>query len=156
LHVWCDMREKKANLDDKNSDSMDNSTNSDINSNINGNNSDTIEANKNKTLIMNDKKENLNDTNVFKYLPNFHRVEADRHNVEEDEKASWPLWDDGGFGGGWLVVLRRGQFGQEQDYFVRGWNDYFHGFGHVDGELWIGLDNMQVCLPPKWSFPSFH
>lgn len=47
-------------------------------------------------------------------------------------------------GGGWTLIQRRGQFGNPKDYFFRGWNDYFHGFGHLDREFWMGLDNIQA------------
>ncbi len=30
---------------------------------------------------------------------------------------------------GWTVIQSRGQFGNPQDYFNRGWDDYVRGFG---------------------------
>ena len=35
--------------------------------------------------------------------------------------------------GGWLVIQTRGQFGNPEDYFLRGWDEYVAGFG-VPGE----------------------
>ena len=51
--------------------------------------------------------------------------------------------------GGWTVIQRRGQFGNPEDYFYRKWNDYFHGFGALDREFWMGLDNIQVVESSK-------
>ena len=34
---------------------------------------------------------------------------------------------------GWMVVQSRGQFGNPDDYFYRGWDEYVAGFG-VPGE----------------------
>ena len=42
----------------------------------------------------------------------------------------------------WTVIQRRGQFGNPANYFQKPWADYKNGFGDVDGEFWLGLDNM--------------
>lgn len=42
-------------------------------------------------------------------------------------------------GGDWLHILRRID-GSEK--FSRSWVDYVNGFGSVDGEYWIGLENL--------------
>ncbi|KAM7354509.1 microfibril-associated glycoprotein 4-like isoform 2-T2 [Cochliomyia hominivorax] len=42
-------------------------------------------------------------------------------------------------GGDWLHILRR-KDGSEN--FTRPWLDYVNGFGAVDGEYWLGLENM--------------
>ena len=55
-----------------------------------------------------------------------------------------PPCEEAGDGGGvpWTVIQRRGQFGNPPNYFAKLWNDYRAGFGNVDGEFWLGLDNM--------------
>lgn len=41
-------------------------------------------------------------------------------------------------GGGWTVIQRRGQFGNNAYYFYRKWTEYATGFGDPDKEYWIG------------------
>lgn len=41
-------------------------------------------------------------------------------------------------GGGWTVIQRRGQFGNNAYYFYRNWAEYATGFGDPDKEYWIG------------------
>ncbi|GBN71198.1 Techylectin-5A [Araneus ventricosus] len=45
-------------------------------------------------------------------------------------------------GGGWTVIQRRGQFGNGEDYFVRTWDQYKHGFGSLTEEFWLGNDKI--------------
>ncbi|XP_065357995.1 microfibril-associated glycoprotein 4-like [Calliphora vicina] len=44
-------------------------------------------------------------------------------------------------GGDWLHILRRHD-GSEN--FTRSWSDYVNGFGNVEGEHWIGLENLHA------------
>ena len=44
-------------------------------------------------------------------------------------------------GGGWTVLLKR-QDGSVD--FYRNWNDYKSGFGNLEGEHWLGLENMYL------------
>ena len=41
-----------------------------------------------------------------------------------------------------MVIQRRGQYGNPQDYFSRGMADYVGGFGDPSAEFWLGLDKM--------------
>jgi len=45
-------------------------------------------------------------------------------------------------GGGWTVIQRRGDFGNDEDFFLRNWTEYRNGFGSPNKELWIGLESM--------------
>ncbi|XP_065357253.1 angiopoietin-related protein 2-like [Calliphora vicina] len=44
-------------------------------------------------------------------------------------------------GGNWMHILRRID-GSEN--FTRPWSDYVHGFGNVEGEYWIGLEDLNA------------
>ena len=43
-------------------------------------------------------------------------------------------------GGGWIVIQRRITNGNVN--FARNWKDYVDGFGDLNGEFWIGLNNI--------------
>ncbi|KAF8777158.1 Techylectin-5A like protein [Argiope bruennichi] len=45
-------------------------------------------------------------------------------------------------GGGWIVIQRRCQYGNGEDYFVKNWNEYKNGFGNIKKEFWLGNDNI--------------
>ena len=44
-------------------------------------------------------------------------------------------------GGGWIVIQRR-NVNFERVNFTRNWEDYVNGFGDLNGEFWIGLNNI--------------
>ena len=72
-------------------------------------------------------------------------------------------------GGGWIVIQRRIATGTLN--FYRNWEDYVNGFGDLEGEFWIGLENiheltkqqdveLQVTLWNDdetiiWNYPTF-
>ena len=49
-------------------------------------------------------------------------------------------------GGGWTVIQRRIDGSTD---FNRGWSDYKHGFGDVEKNMWIGLENMHSLASPS-------
>lgn len=57
-----------------------------------------------------------------------------------DEKSVF--CDMSSSGGGWTVIQRRGDFGNEKDYFYQPWQSYRNGFGLPRGELWLGLESI--------------
>lgn len=50
-------------------------------------------------------------------------------------------------GGGWTVIQRR-EDGNEN--FQRNWADYAKGFGHLNGEFFIGLDRLHALTSSGW------
>ncbi|XP_076037588.1 techylectin-5A-like [Oratosquilla oratoria] len=44
-------------------------------------------------------------------------------------------------GGGWTIIQRRGDFPPYLDFF-RTWTEYQRGFGDLNQEFWLGLDNI--------------
>ena len=48
--------------------------------------------------------------------------------------------------GGWIVILRRGQFGWPADYFRRNYISYVEGFGNPEAEFWLGLERIRGSI----------
>ena len=48
--------------------------------------------------------------------------------------------------GGWIVILRRGQFGLPADYFRRNYISYVEGFGNPEAEFWLGLERIRSSI----------
>lgn len=47
-------------------------------------------------------------------------------------------------GGGWTVIQKRGQFGNNVYYFYRNWTEYAMGFGDASKEYWIGNNALHI------------
>lgn len=43
-------------------------------------------------------------------------------------------------GGGWTVLMQRGDFNDKMSGFHKNWASYKNGFGDVEGEFWLGND----------------
>eukprot|EP00092_Neocalanus_flemingeri_P045309 GFUD01050552.1.p1 GENE.GFUD01050552.1~~GFUD01050552.1.p1 ORF type:complete len:232 (-),score=90.95 GFUD01050552.1:101-775(-) len=51
----------------------------------------------------------------------------------------------------WVVIQRRGQFGNPANFFAKSMADYKTGFGNVDKEFWLGLDELaRLTKDGKW------
>jgi len=48
------------------------------------------------------------------------------------------------YGGGWTVIQRRGDFGNDENYFSRNQSEYKNGFGEPKKEFWIGLEALHL------------
>ncbi|XP_076326275.1 techylectin-5B-like [Tachypleus tridentatus] len=45
-------------------------------------------------------------------------------------------------GGGWTVIQRRGDYGNDPLLFYKSWNDYKQGFGNISEDFWLGNDKI--------------
>ena len=45
-------------------------------------------------------------------------------------------------GGGWTIIQKRSSGPKEE--FNRNWTEYSNGFGSVDGNFWLGLENIHA------------
>ena len=53
--------------------------------------------------------------------------------------------------GAWTAIQRRGQFGNPRYYFYKAWEEYESGFGSVQQEFWIGLENLhRITKVREW------
>ena len=52
-------------------------------------------------------------------------------------------------GGGWTVFQKR--FDGTIDFY-RNWDNYTHGFGNLEGELWLGLQNTHLIMTTQQSW----
>eukprot|EP00092_Neocalanus_flemingeri_P045310 GFUD01050553.1.p1 GENE.GFUD01050553.1~~GFUD01050553.1.p1 ORF type:complete len:360 (-),score=110.91 GFUD01050553.1:68-1147(-) len=51
----------------------------------------------------------------------------------------------------WVVIQRRGQFGNPADFFAKSMADYKTGFGNVDKDFWLGLAELaRQTKDGKW------
>uniref|UniRef100_A0A8D8F051 Microfibril-associated glycoprotein 4 n=1 Tax=Culex pipiens TaxID=7175 RepID=A0A8D8F051_CULPI len=67
--------------------------------------------------------------------------------LESCRNVSGPAYCDQDYeGGGWTVIQNRFE---GKVIFYRGWNDYENGFGHLDGEFWLGLKNIHLLTAAK-------
>ena len=48
--------------------------------------------------------------------------------------------------GGWTVLQNRGDFGNPEDFFYRGWNDYEGGFGEPTKVIIVGNHEKSMFL----------
>jgi len=46
--------------------------------------------------------------------------------------------------GGWTVIQRRDDYGENRENFNRDWDDYKSGFGDPDREFWLGNENIYM------------
>lgn len=58
-------------------------------------------------------------------------------------KALCDSWTNGG---NWVVIQRRAKGDVD---FYRGWADYVAGFGDLDGDHWMGLQDIHTLCPPS-------
>ena len=59
---------------------------------------------------------------------------------------SYEVWCSGD---GWTVIQSRGQFGNPEEYFYRGWAEYVAGFGVPGKEFWLGLDALHALTDAR-------
>ncbi|RXG70053.1 Ficolin-2 [Armadillidium vulgare] len=48
-------------------------------------------------------------------------------------------------GGGWTVIQYRYDFAKRENFYRR-WTEYKLGFGNLESEFWLGLDNIHALV----------
>ena len=59
-------------------------------------------------------------------------------------------------GGGWTVLMRRGDFGDKMTTFHKNWVSYKNGFGDSEGEFWLGNDVMHLMTTEEDNVLRIH
>ncbi|XP_022257373.1 techylectin-5A-like [Limulus polyphemus] len=52
-------------------------------------------------------------------------------------------------GGGWIVIQRRGDYGNPTDYFYKSWQEFKMGFGDIEKDFWLGTYSTKFDLRDK-------
>jgi len=74
---------------------------------------------------------------------------ADSQKNEKGRDLNIRYCDQETGGGGWTVIQRRGDYGEQRINFTKDWKDYKHGFGDLNGEFWFGNDYISELSSQK-------
>lgn len=59
-------------------------------------------------------------------------------------------------GGGWTVIMRRGDYGDKMTTFHKNWASYKNGFGDSEGEFWLGNDVIHLMTTEENNMLRIH
>lgn len=59
-------------------------------------------------------------------------------------------------GGGWTILMRRGDYKEKMTSFNRNWLSYKNGFGDSEGEFWIGNDVINFLTSEEQNILRIH